>query len=487
MSKPLLVPPDMRKFLSNPQPAEHSQYITRNTLEDELASTAAEAADSSLPAAPTGLTLTYDSKQAQRHARLRAIVEGDVVTQTEGGLPLTSAIDHYTAQLLTSTDAGATWLDKKRRKVVDAKDADTDTTWHATFHAHIRTSHWYKARARAVDKQGNRSAWTAYTTPGPAVDPDAVPAVTGLVKDNSIARRIKWTWTDPNDDITTRWRVRVYARGELVEGPVTVRHARYVYRVGEADKGIAHTIKIVPLSDIDTEGDEASLDATEDGTIDGDILTPGTVDITPFASSIRPVAIVATLPGLPDANYPVGACVVLTTNGKLYRNVSGAWSAATPTSDLTGTISAGQIAANAIIAGKIAANAVTAGTIAAGAVSATEIAAHCISADQIAVGGLTAITITASLFRTDTSGSYITIDGTGDKDKVKFTSGGATTALVATGGGIQLGATTSQKLGFFGASTITRPTVTGVKSGGTALTSVINKLANLGLIQDSTT
>ena len=241
--------------------------------------------------------------------------------------------------------------------------------------------------------------------------------------------------------------------------------------------------------------------------IDGGIIIDGTIDITPFASTIRPVAIVATLPSLPDTDYPVGACAVLTTDGKLYRNVADVWTAAVPTSDLTGYIAGDQITANSITAGQIAAGAVAASEIAAGAVTAAKIAAGSVTADKISVATLSAIaanlgtvtagslsavtisasTITASLFRTDTSGSYVTIDGTGDKDKVKFTSGGATTALVATGGGIQLGATTSQKLGFFGASTITRPTVTGVKSGGTALTSVINKLANLGLIQDSTT
>ena len=53
MSKPLLIPADKRAFLSNPQPADHAQYLTRNTLEDEggLASVGA--------ALPPGIVLKW--------------------------------------------------------------------------------------------------------------------------------------------------------------------------------------------------------------------------------------------------------------------------------------------------------------------------------------------------------------------------------------------------------------------------------------------
>jgi hypothetical protein len=42
------------------------------------------------------------------------------------------------------------------------------------------------------------------------------------------------------------------------------------------------------------------------------------------------------------------------------------------------------------------------------------------------------------------------------------------------------------RLGFYGASTITKPTVTGAKGGNAALTSLIAQLVNLGLITDGT-
>lgn len=92
------------------------------------------------------------------------------------------------------------------------------------------------------------------------------------------------------------------------------------------------------------------------GTIDADgALIPGSLSVTPFADTIRPVAIVPSLPTLPDASYPQGSLVVLTSDGKVYRNVADVWSKAVDGLD-------------------ILADTVTAGAIAAGAVGATEVA-----------------------------------------------------------------------------------------------------------------
>lgn len=53
--------------------------------------------------------------------------------------------------------------------------------------------------------------------------------------------------------------------------------------------------------------------------------------------------------------------------------------------------------------------------------------------------------------------------------------------------GSKIGNSSTQKLGFWGAAPIVRPTVTGAKSGNAALTDLISKLASAGLITDSTT
>lgn len=47
--------------------------------------------------------------------------------------------------------------------------------------------------------------------------------------------------------------------------------------------------------------------------------------------------------------------------------------------------------------------------------------------------------------------------------------------------------TNDSKLGFFNTPPVAKPTVTGAKGGNAALTSLLTKLANLGLITDSTT
>lgn len=101
--------------------------------------------------------------------------------------------------------------------------------------------------------------------------------------------------------------------------------------------------------------------------VDGADLLAGSIDITPFASTIRPVAIVGSLPTLPTTTYPIGSTVVLTTDGKLYRNVANVWTKSTDGAD-------------------IIADSITAGQIAAGGIGASEIAAGAVSADKLSVG-----------------------------------------------------------------------------------------------------
>lgn len=57
----------------------------------------------------------------------------------------------------------------------------------------------------------------------------------------------------------------------------------------------------------------------------------------------------------------------------------------------------------------------------------------------------------------------------------------------ATGTGSKLGTTTSQKLAFWGATPIARPTVTGSRGGNAAVANLLTQLAAAGLITDSTT
>lgn len=59
--------------------------------------------------------------------------------------------------------------------------------------------------------------------------------------------------------------------------------------------------------------------------------------------------------------------------------------------------------------------------------------------------------------------------------------------VFGTGTGTKIGTAANQKIAFYGATPIIQPIVTGAKAGNLALTSLIQKLALEGLIQDSTT
>ena len=183
----------------------------------------------------------------------------------------------------------------------------------------------------------------------------------------------------------------------------------------------------------------------------GDI--DGELGASNFSQSLRPVEVVAALPS--TGNF-AGRVVVLTTDSKLYRYTGSAWSAAVPTEDLSGTISAGQISANAITAGKIAANAVTAGTIASGVVTTDALAANsvttgkvaaaAISADQIATNAITADKIQANAIQTDKIAANAITGGLIAASGV-ITSAAQIDDAVITNAKIQNGAITTAKIG----------------------------------------
>lgn len=122
----------------------------------------------------------------------------------------------------------------------------------------------------------------------------------------------------------------------------------------------------------------------------------GTLSAGSFATSLRPPEVVSALPTLPSASYPQGVLVVLTTDNKLYRSTGSAWTATVPTSDLTGQIGNSQIAAGAITAGKITAGTITANELAANSVTASQIAAGAVATAKLAAGAVTANELAAN-------------------------------------------------------------------------------------------
>ena len=179
----------------------------------------------------------------------------------------------------------------------------------------------------------------------------------------------------------------------------------------------------------------------------------GTLSAENFSQSLRPVEVVSALPS--SGNFQ-GRTVVLTSDNKIYRYTGFSWTAAVPTTDLSGTITAGQIAANAITAGKIAADAVTAGTVASGAIGTDELAANSITAgkiaaaaigaDQIATNAITADKISAGAIQTDKIAANAITGGLIAASGV-ITSAAQINDAIITNAKIENGAITTAKIG----------------------------------------
>ena len=121
--------------------------------------------------------------------------------------------------------------------------------------------------------------------------------------------------------------------------------------------------------------------------INGKQIPDYTIDTAKFAQSIKPVEIFEAFPTVGNVE---GRIIYLTTDNKLYRFDGTVWTAEVPTTDLSGTISAAQLAANSVTANAIAAGSVTAGKVAAAAISTTELAAGAVAAGKLAANAIIA-------------------------------------------------------------------------------------------------
>jgi hypothetical protein len=87
----------------------------------------------------------------------------------------------------------------------------------------------------------------------------------------------------------------------------------------------------------------------------GDIQSGAISDLDAFTSTMRPTAVLSSLPGLPAAAYPNGALIYLTSDKKVYRADYArspiAWTAAVDGADIVaGTVTAAALAADIVLA-----------------------------------------------------------------------------------------------------------------------------------------
>jgi hypothetical protein len=127
------------------------------------------------------------------------------------------------------------------------------------------------------------------------------------------------------------------------------------------------------------------------------------IDITRFASSVRPVALFASNPSLPSANYPAGTYGFNTTTHSFLRvgDPGNAWVAAVNGGS---DIQAGTITADRLVVSDVVAAMVTAGLVTTSYLSANYITASAIAATYVTSTYLSANYVTSSYL----SANYIT-------------------------------------------------------------------------------
>jgi hypothetical protein len=120
----------------------------------------------------------------------------------------------------------------------------------------------------------------------------------------------------------------------------------------------------------------------------------GTIPPANFASDLRPVEVVSSLP---TTDLTEGRVVILTTdNDKMYRYTGSAWTKAISAADMDDQIKVGQIATDAVTAGTIKAGAVSTAKLDAGAVTAATVDVDELFANEAVIGAIQESSITTA-------------------------------------------------------------------------------------------
>ncbi|MFM2045246.1 MAG: hypothetical protein RLY86_3822, partial [Pseudomonadota bacterium] len=222
----------------------------------------------------------------------------------------------------------------------------------------------FSVRVRGRDRSGNASDYCEAVGIVSAVDTAPPGPVTGVVAEVGL-RSVILRWTNPPDLDLDMVEVHRAAANDRDQAILLGAVRGSVF----ADQGLAaDSTWHYWLRALDRTGNAGEW--SHGGTDGLSVIIPRAVaadiadaqlDFAKFAQGIEPVGMVDALPA--PAGYTGPRTVMLTGDGKLYRLVAGAWTAAVAAGDVAGELAAHQIAANAIIAGKIAAGAVNADKI----------------------------------------------------------------------------------------------------------------------------
>lgn len=220
---------------------------------------------------------------------------------------------------------------------------------------------------------------------GTVTDNNPPGVVTGVSAEASLGT-IFLSWLNPSDsdtDFVEIWESTTNTRlaANRIATPKTPPNGRSSYARSGLSAGVT---RYYWLRAVDTSGNVGGWSHPDTA---GFSATTASLVIDDFASSIKPVGRGSTLPSA--ATYS-GDTFYLTPNGPFYRKISGAWTATTPASDITGQVVRTQISDGAISTAKLAAGAVDANIIAAGAVETSHLSALSVTSDILAAGSVIA-------------------------------------------------------------------------------------------------
>jgi len=227
------------------------------------------------------------------------------------------------------------------------------------------------------------------------------------------------------DDANSEWSTEVFTASSVEAGSLTYAS----FAAGIEPVGVVSSLPTVSgytgpqVVVLTTDGKLYRLvSGTWTAAVNTDDIS-GTIGENLFSDDLRPVQRVSSLP---TTGLVQGQIALLTTDNKIYRYNGNAWISTVPATDLTGQVNSTQIADTAITATKIGADAVTSAKIANNAVTADIIAAGAVTGTKISSNSITSAKISANAI---TSAKIAAGAVTADS----ITSNAITTAKIAAG------------------------------------------------------
>lgn len=210
----------------------------------------------------------------------------------------------------------------------------------------VRGNQVFDVRIRALDTSGNRSAWSSVQTITSAKDSTAPAAPTG-VSASSAFESIFLGWT--NASAADLYAVEIWQNSSNNSGTAT----KIATALATPSNPGKFTITSLTtggtyyfwLKSVDYSGNTSGFSSVA-------FTTTASITAPDFTPGIAPMAYGSSLPN--PSGYTGPATFFNQTDGKVYRLASGAWTAAVPTVDLTGTITTNQVADTAITIAKFA-------------------------------------------------------------------------------------------------------------------------------------